>query len=165
MKNYIQVYDEKKDKWVLKAVDKVPEPQREPEEEPRFFALDLTYNDYMWHDTMRELQAANRRDREREREQRVNGWANLLTTRIPARYYYGDVYTTVDDHATATAANNAPVERADNTPAPPVQMMYYPGAGVRAETVEPREDQHARRVREYREEIERIRRRRRGTNR
>lgn len=156
MKNYIQVYDEKKDKWVLKAVDKVPEPQREPEE-PRFFALNLTYDDYI----VRELQAANRRERDR----RVDGWFNQLTGHGPLRYTYGYTYGTVDDHATATAANNAPVERADGTPAPPIQMMYYPGAGVRAETVEPREDQHARRVREYREEIERIRRRRRGTNR
>lgn len=165
---HIQVFDEEKGRWVLRAVEEVPDA---PAAEPQRYWATVNF-------------AAAEADiyrREMERLQALH-WARAR----PAAYvpvlqthddiyftntarYNGDTYTTVANHVTnatagygATYANTPvrPTRPTRDTVARLVQQAYFPGSGEAPEDTEPRENQHERRAREYLEGRRRARRRR-----
>ena len=141
---YIQIFDEKKECWVLKKVKEIPKVEEAVPRAPQGWAMNIPYTYTFDEEVMRRLNQLGHRV-ENIRVTTTTNTANTTTAPRPAPAPQVDRYF----------VDTFPVERVTVEPAP--QPVYYPGSGELPNYDEPRENQHVRRVREFRNALRRTR--------
>lgn len=135
---YIQIFDEKKECWVLKKVKEVPKVEVAETPLPNIYTMNIPYRYTFDAELERRL---------REYQDRVQ--------RIRAPQFVAD-NTIHHEQSIAGLWIGARAPEVTRAPEPPA--TYFPGSGEPPDRDEPRENQHVRRARLFQEARERARR-------